>query len=73
MKNDRVVKFTNEGNSPTYLGLTASLPGKVIPVSLAQSGTLLAKPSVFLCRCESGSHLVIMSLSNHLRKWHECC
>ncbi|CBJ49032.1 conserved unknown protein [Ectocarpus siliculosus] len=49
VKNDRVVKFTNEGNSPTYLGLTASLPGKVIPVSLAKSGTLLAKPSVFLC------------------------
>lgn len=50
LKSDRVVKFTNEGNGPTYLGLAAPFPGKVIPVHLQTSGTLLAKPSMFLAR-----------------------
>eukprot|EP00752_Nemacystus_decipiens_P002106 g2013.t1 len=47
-KSDRVVKFTNEGNGPTYLGLAAPFPGKVIPVHLQTSGNLLAKPWMFL-------------------------
>ncbi|CAM9861517.1 unnamed protein product [Scytosiphon promiscuus] len=53
LKSDKVVKFTNEGNGPTYLGLASPLPGKVIPVSLEKSGTLLVKPSMFLCSVTS--------------------
>ena len=48
LKSDRVVKFTNKGSGPTYLGLAAPFPGKVIPVHLLASGTLLVKPSMFL-------------------------
>lgn len=49
-KSDRIVKFTNDGNGPTYLGLAAPFPGKVIPIHLQTSGTLLAKPLTFLAR-----------------------
>lgn len=50
LKNDRVVKWTNEGAGSTYVGLSGPIAGKVIPIDLQQSGTLLAKPQMFLCR-----------------------
>lgn len=50
MKQDKVVKWTNEGTAPTYLGLSSPLPGKVIPVDLRQAGAILTKPQMFLCR-----------------------
>lgn len=49
MKQDKVVKWTNEGTAPTYLGLSSPLPGKVIPVDLRQAGAILTKPQMFLC------------------------
>ncbi|CAM9150596.1 unnamed protein product [Laminaria digitata] len=49
LKHDKVVKWTNEGTSPTYVGLSTAIPGKVIPVDLMRSGSLLAKPQMFLC------------------------
>lgn len=49
-KQDKVVKWTNEGTAPTYLGLSSPLPGKVIPVDLQQAGAILTKSQMFLCR-----------------------
>ncbi|CAM9979225.1 unnamed protein product [Ascophyllum nodosum] len=49
LRNDRVIKWTNEGNAPSYVALAAPIPGKVVPVDLAQSGPILVKPRIFLC------------------------
>lgn len=67
LKNDKVVKWTNEGSAPTYVGLSTAIPGKVIPVDLMRSGSLLVKPQMFLCRydcCSAYTHTHTLPTTN---------